>query len=222
MRYRPLHGRPAFTLIELLVVIAIIAVLIGLLLPAVQKVREAANRARCNSNLKQLALGCHSYHDVFASLPRNGSQLDLKTSHGGGADRGTGCCGVAAPHWSWIARMLPFTEQQNLYIEAGAPNNKMSAGRDSLLAIATDLKILYCPNDRSPRVRNNTANLEGFSVAVGNYHGVSGSNWGTDSYPSEGSFNSPYRHLGANGSYNGLEKGDGLFWRADIRYGQRS
>ena len=99
------------------------------------------------------------------------------------------------------------------------PNNKLSQSKTSLTAIATDLKILYCPSDRSPRVRNNSANLEGFDAGVTNYHGVSGSNWGVDGYPSEGNFNTPFRNQGTNGSYNGLEKGDGIFWRADIRSG---
>jgi prepilin-type N-terminal cleavage/methylation domain-containing protein/prepilin-type processing-associated H-X9-DG protein len=86
-------NRKAFTLIELLVVIAIIAVLVGLLLPAVQKVREAANRLKCQNNLKQLALACQMYNDANGALPQ----------------------GTAGARGSWIFFTLPFMEQQDLY-----------------------------------------------------------------------------------------------------------
>src|SRR5262245_43659340 len=98
------HRNPAgFTLVELLVVIAIIAVLIGLLLPAVQKVRGAAARIQCANNQKQIGLAMHNAMDTNNGLPPNGVY----------AFNGSGMTSVVA--WSALARILPFIEQENLF-----------------------------------------------------------------------------------------------------------
>ena len=97
--------RLAFTLIELLVVIAIIAILIALLVPAVQKVREAAARASCQNNLKQLALGVHNFHDTTKYIPHEFGGLNG--------------WGAGSSSWSWIAFILPYIEQAPLYNLSG-------------------------------------------------------------------------------------------------------
>ena len=128
--------REAFTLIELLVVIAIIAVLIGLLLPAVQKVREAAARIQSTNNLKQIGLAFATYHDSNGCLPHNGawdSSCWLWGPPWGGATPRS----IMSPAWSWGYKILPYVEQGNTYNNFVTANNG-TGGYTSALKVFLD------------------------------------------------------------------------------------
>jgi prepilin-type N-terminal cleavage/methylation domain-containing protein len=122
--------RKGFTLIELLVVVSIIGLLISLLLPAVQKVREAANRMKCSNHLKQLGIAMHHYHDVEGSFPP----------------------GVDVNRWSALAKLLPYMEQSSIYssLDLNNPlflNNYYTVAPRNVLGVSQSLSFLLCPSD---------------------------------------------------------------------------
>jgi prepilin-type N-terminal cleavage/methylation domain-containing protein/prepilin-type processing-associated H-X9-DG protein len=144
-------SRRAFTLIELLVVIAIIAVLISLLLPAVQSAREAARRAQCTNNLKQIGLALHNYHQALDIFPPgyvstidmtvlDACNQDQENQHG--VDLGTG--------WAWGSMILPFLEQQPLYNSINF--NLSVAFHQNDTCSLTALTVYLCPSDVGPSV----------------------------------------------------------------------
>jgi prepilin-type N-terminal cleavage/methylation domain-containing protein/prepilin-type processing-associated H-X9-DG protein len=150
------HSR-GFTLIELLVVIAIIAILIGLLLPAVQKVREAAARSQCQNNLKQLALALHDYADANQVFPPGlaavASTYDPTTTSYKGLDSGGPRAKRLAPDWAWTAFVLPYMEQSAIYQALGVQTTAaMDAVTDPNIRalMGTPVKSFLCPSDTKP------------------------------------------------------------------------
>jgi prepilin-type N-terminal cleavage/methylation domain-containing protein len=169
------RNRRGFTLIELLVVIAIIAILIGLLLPAVQKVREAAARAKCLNNLKQLGIALHNYQSREGVFPPGYTDLNPDPNSDASQDQG--------PGWGWAAYLLNDLEQGNVYNQI---NFNQNVGASP--ASQTVLTIFLCPSDQ----RLPTFGVSAYgaplnsppiaTVAQGNYTACNGIRE-TDSYP---------------------------------------
>jgi len=185
--------RVGFTLIELLVVIAIIAILIGLLLPAVQKVREAAARAKCNNNIKQVVIALHSYHDANGNFPHGTYNLidgtgSTPAPYNGKFDRRC-----------WAHDLLPYIEQGNLYAKF---ETYVNAGNSALgfPDLGTVLPTMFCPSDpTSPKTQTFWGGFgtptQGFS---GNYVVCGG-----DNYFNPGGTNGS---LNTNGIFHALSK----------------
>jgi type II secretory pathway pseudopilin PulG len=136
-------SRAAVTLIELWVVIAIIAILIGLLLPAVQKVREAAARSRCQNNLKQIGIGLHACHDALLKFPTAGwsayPYANMATWNGVTAPSGSPPGGANGHSGSWQFQLLPYKEQDTVY-----------KGMTHAIIQTTPIPIFFCPSRRAP------------------------------------------------------------------------
>jgi prepilin-type N-terminal cleavage/methylation domain-containing protein/prepilin-type processing-associated H-X9-DG protein len=151
--------RPGFTLIELLVVIAIIAVLIGLLLPAVQAAREAARRSQCVNNLKQLALAAQNYHDISGCFPGGGYTVLNYGSVTGDE-----------PNFSPFVRMLPYFEQQTIYNLVNFNYNWRHPANITIAGVG--LSVLWCPSDPDAAVATPIYTLD-----TGHYFDVPPGNW---------------------------------------------
>jgi prepilin-type N-terminal cleavage/methylation domain-containing protein/prepilin-type processing-associated H-X9-DG protein len=167
-------GRRAFTLIELLVVIAIIAVLIGLLLPAVQKVRESAANAQCRNNLKQIAVALHAYHDALGSFPAGSIYKQV----GGKWDY----------YDTWTVAILPYLEQDNLYkLYDQTRPNATNASAGTATVRQTLVKVYTCPSDPNPftpaQPGSGPGGTSGLPIPLcmpGSYRCVAGADYGGD------------------------------------------
>jgi prepilin-type N-terminal cleavage/methylation domain-containing protein/prepilin-type processing-associated H-X9-DG protein len=188
----PSLRRGGFTLIELLVVIAIIAILIGLLLPAVQKVREAAARTKCQNNLKQIGLGLHNYHSAYEKFPAGWKNIRNPPP--------ANTVNQAEGAWSWSAELLPYIEQDNLYRRLNPQGRTFRATfQNDPAALQTPVSTFMCPSDTMAPLNENRRFSQmgplpsGFTlpiaIAISNYPGNGGNNGDTGLFQADKQLN---------------------------------
>ncbi|MCH2115472.1 MAG: DUF1559 domain-containing protein [Pirellulales bacterium] len=193
--------RRAFTLVELLVVIAIIGVLVALLLPAVQAAREAARRASCTNNLKQIGLACHQHHDTQGFLPQS------RWAHS----------------YSHLPHLLPYLELQSAYERGRVNENPGTQSQANYFLASLEVPAFFCASDGSPRTHENvnSYNPDVFDKgAITNYVGVGGSGHGIvySLDPSGGwPFSTDYPYTDPTGNQDSIDAGQGMMYRSDHR-----
>ncbi|WP_437203258.1 DUF1559 family PulG-like putative transporter [Planctomicrobium sp. SH664] len=173
MSRRKTMMRSGFTLIELLVVIAIIAVLISLLLPAVQQAREAARRSQCKNNLKQIGLAIHNYNDVHGMFPpgwiQNKGDASYKTTSLTPKGHMLAHTASGFECWGWSAFLLPYIDQAGLYQASIGAGRRLEQEKGAGQAAMTPIPAYRCPSDLGPTIRGEEAGF--LFTATSNYAG---------------------------------------------------
>ena len=191
--------RKGFTLIELLVVIAIIAILIGLLLPAVQKVREASNKIKCGNNLKQVGIAFQVHHDQMGAFASGGLNWNLNRTTTNPLDSAPGVqsgspTDYQTQAWGWAYQLLPYMELSNLW-----------ANPDPAVVAGTSLSLMLCPSLRGPTRFNYTGSIPNGMRAQMDYVG-NGGTWGNFD-PNNNSFDGPLKPSGKRVNLNDIKDG---------------